>query len=125
LRAELYAVQLALGKKKKGTKADEPVEGQLKGLWFYVKSVDATNPTPEQAALDKIQGPVEEVIRVVETLEQDAETYDKELRKQMKKLEALTHPLPAAAVKPAHAAKPVGVEDEVPMGGAKPAAAAS
>src|SRR5439155_5449400 len=61
LRAELYAVQLALGKKKKGTKADEPVEGQLKGLWFYVKSVDATNPTPEQVALDKIQGPVEEV----------------------------------------------------------------
>jgi len=67
---------------------------------------------------------VEEVIRVVETLEQDAETYDKELRKQMKKLEAITKPLPAAAVKPADAAKPAGVEDEVPMGGAKPAAAA-
>lgn len=108
LRTELYAVQLALGKRKKGS------ETEGSGLTPYVKA------PADKKTLDDVTVQVEAVIRVIETLDHDATTYEKDLRKEMKKLEELTKPLPAAAAKPA-AAK--GVEDEIPMGGARPAAA--
>lgn len=112
LRAELYAVQLAMGKKK----ADK-----AEGLYVYAKA------EPETTLLDKIKLQVEEVIKVVEEQTRNAEAYEKSLKKEMKKLEAITKTLPVAA-KPeaakADAAKGAGAVpgEEEPMG-AKPAAA--
>jgi hypothetical protein len=111
LRAELYTVQLALGKKKRASaKGDEEPSH---GLVAYASAAADT------AILDSIRTQVEDVIRVVETLDQTAEVYEKDLRKEMKKLEGSTKPLPVAAAK-VDVAK-AAPEDEVP--GAKPAAA--
>ena len=109
LRTELYAVQLALGGKKHST---------AKGLFSYAKA------EPDTKALKGITDQVEGVIRVVEELDQSASDYEKELRKEMKKLEALTRPLPVAkvdAAKPGAGKGPAAPEEEAPMA-AKPAA---
>ena len=82
LRAELFTVQLALGRKKDTT---------AKGLLAYAKAPADTT------ALDGITKQVEAIIRVVEEQDQSAEDYDKGLRKEMRKLEALTKPLPIPA----------------------------
>jgi hypothetical protein len=104
LRAELYTVQLALGRKKDPT---------VKGLLAYSKAA------PDSTTLEGITKQVEETIRVVEELNQSADDYEKALRKEMKKLENLTKPLPVAAV-PGAAKGPAAPGEEVPMG-AKPA----
>lgn len=109
LRAELYTVQLALGRKKGQT---------VEGLYVYAKA------EPETTTLDNIRKQVEEVIKIVEELDQSAIDYEKDLRKEMKKLEALTRPLPVAkvdAAKPGAVKGPAVPEDEAPMA-AKPAA---
>ncbi|MFN0021229.1 MAG: hypothetical protein ACKVP0_23520 [Pirellulaceae bacterium] len=104
LRAELYTVQLALGRKKDPT---------VKGLLAYSKA------PADSTTLDGITKQVEEIIRIVEELDQSAEDYEKGLRKEMKKLENLTKPLPVAAV-PGVVKGPAAPGEEVPMA-AKPA----
>jgi hypothetical protein len=112
LRAELYAVQLALGKKKKGA-----VDENARGLIAFAKAETDTK------GVETITKQVEDVIREVETPDQDAVTYEKNLRAEMKKLEKLTKLLPAVvktdAAKPAAAA-----EEEVPGAAKAPAAKA-
>ena len=112
LRAELYAVQLALGPKKK--------DPAVKGLIAYATA------EPDTKALQDIRKHVEDVILIVEEVSHNAEAYEKALRKEMKKLEGLTHALPVAAkadAAKAEAAKgPAAPGEEVPVG-AKPAAA--
>jgi hypothetical protein len=110
LRAELYTVQLALGRKKDPT---------VKGLLAYAKAaVDSTT-------LDSITKQVEEIIRIVEEQDQSAEDFEKGLRKEMKKLENLTKPLPVVAKPSAAKADPTkgpaAPGEEVPMA-EKPAA---
>jgi hypothetical protein len=112
LRAELYAVQLALGPKKK--------DPAVKGLTTFAKT------EPDTKTLKDITSHVEDVIKIVEVASPSAEAYEKALRKEMKKLEGLTHPLPVAAkadAAKADAAKgPAAPGEEVPAG-VKPAAA--
>ena len=111
LRAELYAVQLALGEKKKSAAA----EPSARGVIAYAKAETETK------AVDNITSQVKAVIREVETLDQDMATYEKSLRAEMKKLENLTRPLPVAAK--TEVAKPAAVpEEEIPT--ARPAAKA-
>lgn len=105
LRAELFAVQLALGRKKK--------DSSEKGLLEYAKAPADTE------SLQTITTHVEGIIRIVEEQDQSAEDYEKELRKEMRKLETLTKPLPVP-VKPgiakADAAKgPAAPGEEGPM----------
>jgi hypothetical protein len=111
LRAELYTVQLALGPKKK--------DASVKGLTTFAKA------EPDTKAVQEITKHVEDVIKIVEEVSHNAEAYEKALRKEMRKLEGLTHPLPVAAkvdTAKAEAAKGAAAPgEEVP--GAKPAAA--
>ena len=112
LRTELYAVQLALGTKKKGLTEDP----NARGVAAYAKAETDTK------ALERITEQVKAVIKEVEAQDQDAATYEKNLRKEMKKLENLTKPLPVAAK--TEVAKPAAAPgEEVPMA-AKPAAKA-
>lgn len=104
LRVELYAVQLALGRKKDPT---------AKGLLAYTKAQADTD------MLDTITKHVEDIIRVVEEQDQSADDYDKGLRREMRKLETLTRPLPIApkpGIAKADATKgPAAPGEEVPM----------
>jgi hypothetical protein len=112
LRAELYSVQLALGPKKK--------DAAVKGLSVYAKA------EPDTKTLKDITNQVEEVIKKVEEASPSAEAYEKALRKEMKKLEGLTHALPVAAkvdAAKAEAAKGAAAPEEEIPAGAKPAAA--
>lgn len=110
LRAELYAVQLALGKKRKGA-ADE----NARGLIAFAKAETDTK------GVETITKQVEDIIREVETPNQDAVTYEKNLRAEMKKLEKLTKLLPAV-VKTDVAKPAVAAEEEVPGAAKTPAA---
>lgn len=108
LRAELYAVQLALGPKKK--------DATVKGLTTFAKA------EPDTKTVQEITKHVEDVIKIVEEASPSADAYEKSLRKEMKKLEVLTHALPVAAKADAAKAEAAKGGEEVPAG-AKPAAA--
>jgi hypothetical protein len=107
LRAELHAVQLALGRSKRS--------GNPEGLYVYAKA------EPETSTLKGIKDQIEEVIKVVEEQTRNMEAYEKDLKKQMKKLEGLTKALPVAAKGKADAAKGAAAAAEGPAA-AKPAA---
>lgn len=144
LRAELESVRIALGERKKGKRPIlVPKEGEAqpaeeapqttKGVISYAKG-------PDEKYVDEVIVQVQDVIKVVETPDLDFATFEKDLLKQMKKLEGITKPLvakapeavaaeevpvgPAPAVAPMKAPAVAAPMEEVPMA-AVPAEAAA
>jgi hypothetical protein len=104
IRAQLYAIEIALGGPEVNLRPTSTLPGQeapaATGPMRGIEAVAAGKPDLEY--INSVKKGVTELVRVVETTTTDFEDLEKDLRKKMKPLEAITRKLgEAPAVAPA------------------------